>query len=66
MDYMSCFNLMYDAFFYFLPVFLGYVEARYQLQSIYGIYLGTLIIVPGFINLVGVQNSLMYWVCLSL
>ena len=52
-------NLMYDAFFYFLPVFLGYVAGKVlNYNPIYGIYLGTLIIVPGFINLVGVQNSL--------
>ncbi len=54
-------DFMYDAFFYFLPVYLGYVSARtLNYNPIYGMYLGTLIIAPDFINLAGTASSISF------
>lgn len=52
-------DFMYDAFFYFIPMFLGYSAARVlNITPIYGIYLGALIMAPDFMALVGVRDSL--------
>ena len=52
-------DFMYDAFFYFIPLFLGYSAARVlNITPIYGIYLGALIMAPDFLALVGVRDSL--------
>lgn len=52
-------DIMYDSFFYFLPVFLGYVAAKtLNYNPIYGIYIGALIIAPDLISLVGTADKL--------
>lgn len=58
-DFYLVMNFLYDAFFYFLPIFLGYSAAKtLNINPMYGIYLGALLIVPGFIGLVGVRESI--------
>lgn len=52
-------QFVYDAFFYFLPIFLGYSAAKtLQMNPIYGIFIGALIIVPKFAELVGVRDTI--------
>lgn len=52
-------DFIYSAFFYFLPVYLGYAAAStLKINPLYGLYLGSLIIVPGFISLVEVQETI--------
>ncbi len=52
-------DFLYDAFFYFIPLFLGYSAARtLNINPTYGIYLGALIMVPDFMALVGVRESI--------
>jgi PTS system beta-glucosides-specific IIC component len=52
-------NFMYNAFFYFMPIFLGYSAARtLNISPIYGVYLGALIIVPDFMAMIGVRDTL--------
>ncbi|MEY8257075.1 PTS transporter subunit EIIC [uncultured Dubosiella sp.] len=52
-------DFVYDAFFYFLPIFLGYAAAK-KLGSnvILGIMMGTILLVPDFVALVGTKESL--------
>lgn len=58
-DFYIVLNFMYNAFFYFIPLFLGYSAAKtLNMNPIYGIYLGALIIVPDFLNLVGVRETI--------
>ncbi len=52
-------DFMYDAFFYFIPMFLGYSACKaINMNPIYGIYLGALIMVPDFMALVGVRDTI--------
>lgn len=52
-------DFLYDAFFYFVPVFLGYSAAKtLNLNPTYGIYLGTMILVPDFMALVGERETI--------
>ena len=52
-------DFMYDAFFYFIPIFLGYSAAKaLNVNPIYGLYLGTLIIVPDFMAMIGTRETL--------
>lgn len=52
-------DFMYDAFFHFLPIYLGYVAGKVlNYNPIYGMYLGTLIMAPDFMNLIDVQDKL--------
>ena len=52
-------DFLYDAFFYFIPLFLGYSAARtLNINPTYGIYLGALIMVPDFMALVGARESI--------
>lgn len=56
--YILC-DFMYDAFFYFLPVFLGYAAAKkLNANVMIGLMIGTMIIVPDFVALVGVKESI--------
>lgn len=51
--YILC-NFLFSALFYFLPVFIGYTAAKQmKVDPIWGMFLGTLIIVPEFVSLVG-------------
>lgn len=51
--YVLC-NFLFSALFYFLPVFIGYTAAKQmKVDPIWGMFLGTLIIVPEFVSLVG-------------
>jgi len=52
-------NFMYSAFFYFIPLFLGYSAAKaLNINPIYGIYLGALIMAPDFMNLIEIRESI--------
>lgn len=52
-------DFLYDAFFYFIPLFLGYSAAKtLNVNPSYGIYLGALIMVPDFMAMVGVRDSI--------
>lgn len=52
-------GFLYDAFFYAMPLFLGYSAAKtLNINPLYGIYLGSLIMVPDFVALVGVRDSI--------
>lgn len=57
-DFAIMSDFLFSALFYFLPVFVGYTASRaLKVNPVWGIFLGTLIIVPGFAALVGVQES---------
>lgn len=57
-DLYMVLDFLYDAFFYFIPIFLGYSAAKtLNVNPVYGIYLGALILVPDFMALVGVRDS---------
>lgn len=59
-------NMAYNAFYYFLPVFLGYSAAKKLNASItLGMMMGTLLLVPDFVNLVGSQETLSIYGLLS-
>lgn len=52
-------DFMYDAFFYFIPIFLGYSATKVlNMNPIYGIYLGALVMAPDFAALVGVRDKI--------
>lgn len=58
-DLYMVMDFLYDAFFYFVPVFLGYSAAKtLNLNPTYGIYLGAMILVPDFMALVGVRETI--------
>ena len=51
-------DFMYDAFFYFMPMFLGYSAAKaLNMNPLFGIYLGCLIMAPDFMAMIGVRES---------
>ena len=53
-DFMTMCNFLFEALFYFLPVFIGYTAARHmKIEPVWGLFLGTLIITPTFVGLVG-------------
>ena len=55
--YLLC-TMIYNAFFYFIPVFLGYSAAkRLGCSQILGMMLGTMLLVPDFTALVGSDFS---------
>lgn len=57
-DIYMVLDMMYDAFFYFMPVFLGYSCAKaLNINPLYGLFCGTIIIVPDFVALVGVRDT---------
>lgn len=51
-------NMLYNTFFYFLPVFLAYLASK-QLKTniLLGMFMGLLIIVPDFVNMVGTRET---------
>lgn len=52
-------QFLYDAFFYYLPIFLGYSAAKaLNINPLYGIYIGAMIIVPSFSSLVGTRETI--------
>ncbi len=52
-------DFVYDAFFYFLPVFLGYAAAKkLGTNVILGIMMGTILLVPDFVALAGTKDML--------
>ncbi|MGI6607886.1 MAG: PTS transporter subunit EIIC [Erysipelotrichaceae bacterium] len=56
--YLLLNGIMYNAFFYFISLFLGYSAANaLGINPMYGIYIGALIIAPDYMNLVGVRES---------
>lgn len=59
-------NAIYNAFYYFLPVFLGYAAAKKLDANIpMGIMMGSMLLVPDFVNLVGVQENISIYGLLS-
>lgn len=63
--YILC-DFLYDSFFYFLPVFLGYAAAKkLNVSVMVGMLLGTMIIAPDFVALVGVKESFSIYGVLS-
>lgn len=57
-DLYMLFDFLFDAFFYFLPIFLGYSAAKVlKTDTLLGIYIGALIIVPDFVALVGTRDT---------
>lgn len=53
-DFITMCDFLFEALFYFLPVFIGYTAARYmKIEPVWGLFLGTLIITPTFVSLVG-------------
>lgn len=51
--YVMC-NFLFSALFYFLPIFIGYTAAKQmKVDPVWGMFLGSLIIVPEFVALVG-------------
>ena len=57
-DFYVMSNFLFEALFYFLPVFIGYTAAKAMgIDSVWGMFLGTLIITPTFVGLVGNVDS---------
>lgn len=57
-DIYVMFTFLYNAFFYFLPIFVGYSACKaLKMNPIYGMFIGAMIIVPEFINLVGTVDT---------
>lgn len=51
-DFYLLMDFMYQAFFYFLPVFLGYTAAKHlNVTPVLGMLVGCILIVPGFVQL---------------
>ena len=56
--YHLLYNILYNAFFYFIPLMLGYSAANtLGMNPMYGLYIGGMIMVPDFLNLVGVRDT---------
>ena len=52
-------NAIYNAFYYFLPVFLGYSAAKKLGTNVtLGMMMGTLLLVPDFVSLIGTKESI--------
>lgn len=57
-DIYAVLDFLYDAFFYFLPMYLGYQAAKtLKLEPLLGAYIGALIMVPDFLAMVGVRET---------
>lgn len=51
-DLYILFDFLYQAFFYFLPIYLGYTAAKkLGVTPVLGMFAGCLLIVPGFVQL---------------
>lgn len=55
--YILC-DFLYDTFFYFMPIMLGYACAK-KLNSnvIIGMFIGAMLLVPDFVSMIGVRES---------
>ena len=57
-DIYILFDFLYDVVFYFLPVILGYTAAKtLNTNPLLGIYIGAMLLVPDFVNMVGVRET---------
>lgn len=55
-------DFMYDACFYFLPILLAYTASKkIGANPVLGMMVGASLLVPKFMNLVGVQDTFMIW-----
>lgn len=55
--YITC-NFVFEALFYFLPIFIGYTAAKnLRIDPVWGIFLGALIITPSFAGMAGIETS---------
>ncbi len=65
-DASILFNGIYNAFFYFLPVYLGYSAAKKLNCSVpLGMMMGTILLAPDFVNLIGTKESITVYGLLS-
>ena len=56
--YYLLYNILYNAFFYFIPLMLGYSAANtLGMNPMYGLFIGGMIMVPDFLNLVGARET---------
>lgn len=54
-------DLLYDAFYYFLPIFAGYTAAKkLGVDAGLGMFAGAILVVPDFVALVGVEGFSVY------
>lgn len=57
-DLYVMFSFLYNAFFYFLPIYIGYTACKaLNMNPIYGLFIGAMLLVPEFISLVGVRET---------
>lgn len=57
-DAYIVFDFLYDAFYYFLPIFVGATAAqKLGINQYLGMFAGAMLIVPDFVALSGVQDS---------
>lgn len=51
-------DLLYDTFFYFLPIYLGYSACKgLMINPLYGIFLGAMILSPKWMAMISVRES---------
>lgn len=61
-DMYKIFNMIYEAGFYFLPIFLGYSSAKhFGSNPFLGMLLGSILVSPTFIGWVGEGSALRYF-----
>lgn len=60
-DAYLVFDFLYDAFYYFIPIFIGASAAKkLGINEFLGMFMGAILVVPDFVALVGAQESV--WV----
>lgn len=59
-------DFLYDAFFYFLPIFVGYTAAKkIGLNPSMGLYAGAILLVPDFVALAGAEFTVFGIPCIT-
>lgn len=54
-------DFLYDAFYYFLPIFVGYTAAvKLKVNPGLGLYAGAILVVPDFVALAGTEGFTVY------
>lgn len=57
-DFYLLTNFIYNAFFYFLPIYLGFTTAKkVGLNQLVGAFLGGCLLVPGFVTLASTEGA---------
>lgn len=58
-DTYTVLNFLYNAFYYFIPIYLGKAAAkRLNANEMLGMMLGAVLLVPGFVSLIGTQETI--------